>query len=247
MVELHQDNPTTILNIAKGLTATIRKREQQNTLAALAFDDKISNLERRLDTYRNTVPLPTSDCPEGYVINDETRVPNFIIPTGNGEHQQAYWVKQLAEGQVTGLPREYVLGQTPFVTEVYASPAAGQEDILGPVHAMLGWLWSLLTGPAAHYGMLLKHVKVTNDWGMVGKVLRFRQLEHHLSDLCLRIAHHEAEFRGVSQAQTVAKGRLELTHIDYYASDLRVLSSEPRGAARANQHHHQQWWGTDPF
>jgi hypothetical protein len=247
MVELHQDNPVAILNIAKGLATTIRKREQQNTLAALAFDDKISNLERRLDNYQNTVPLPTSEHPEGYVINDETRVPNFVIPTGNGEHQQAYWVKQLAEGQVAGLPREYVLGQTPFVTEVYASPAAGQEDVLGPVHAMLGWLWSLLMGPAAHYGTLLKHVEVTNDWGVVGEVLQFRQLEHHLSDLRLRIAHHEAEFRGVSQAQATAKGHLELAHINYYASDLRVLSSEPRGAARANQRTHQQWQGMDPF
>jgi hypothetical protein len=140
MVELHQDNPVTILNIAKGLAATIRKREHQTTQAALAFDDKISDLERRLDTYRNTVPLPTSDRPKGYVANDETRAPNFIIPTGDGEHQQAYWVKQLAEGQVAGLFREYVPGQTPFVTEVYASPATGQEDVLGPVHAMPGWL-----------------------------------------------------------------------------------------------------------
>jgi hypothetical protein len=125
MVELHQDNPVTILNIAKGLAATIQKREQQNNLAALAFDDKISDLERRLDTYKNMVLLPTSDCPEGYVQNDETRAPNFIIPMGDGEHQQAYWVKQLAEGQVAGLPREYIPGQTPFVTKVYTSPATG--------------------------------------------------------------------------------------------------------------------------
>jgi hypothetical protein len=146
---------------------------------------------------------------------------------GDGEHQQAYWVKQLAEGQVAGLPREYVSGQTPFVTEVYASPAAGQEDVLGLVHAMPGWLWSLLTGPIAHYGTLLKHIEVTNNWGMVGEVLRFQQLEHHLSDLHLQIAHHEAEFRGVSQAQAALKGRLELTHIDYYVSDLHILSSKP--------------------
>jgi hypothetical protein len=137
--------------------------------------------------------------------------------------------------------REYVLGQTPFVTEVYASPAVGQKDVMGPVHAMPGWLWSLLTGPATHYGTLLKHIEVTNDWGVVREVLRFQQLEHHLSDLRLRIAHHEAEFRGVLQAQAASKGHLELTHIDYYASDLRVLSSEPRGAGQANQQTHQQW------
>jgi hypothetical protein len=185
MVELHQDNPVAILNIAKGLAATIRKRDQQNALAAEAFGDKISDLEQRLDHYQNTVSLPTSDRPEGYVTNDETRAPNFVIPTEDGEHQQAYWVKQLAEGQVAGLPQEYVPGQTPFVTEVYASPATGQEDVMGPIHAMPGWLWSILMGPATHYGMLLKHVEVTNDWGVVREVLRFRQLEHHLLDLRL--------------------------------------------------------------
>jgi hypothetical protein len=61
MVELHQDNPITVLNIAKGLTATIRKREEQNTLATLAFVEKISNLEKQLDNYQNTVSLPTSN------------------------------------------------------------------------------------------------------------------------------------------------------------------------------------------
>jgi hypothetical protein len=57
--------------------------------------------------------------------------------------------------------------------EVYASPAQGQEDVMGPIHALPGWLWSLLTEPATHYGTLLKHIKVTNDWRVVGKVLRF--------------------------------------------------------------------------
>jgi hypothetical protein len=125
MVELHQDNPIAILNIAKGLAATIRKREEQNTQATLAFSNKISNLEKRLDNYQETVPLPTSDRPEGYVINDNTRVLSFIIPVGDGDHQQAYWVRQLAKGQVARLPQEYVPGQTPFITEVYASPAQG--------------------------------------------------------------------------------------------------------------------------
>jgi hypothetical protein len=193
MVELHQDNPVTVLNIAKGLAATICKREEQNALATLAFTKKISELEKRLNDYQEVVPLLTSNRPEGYVINDDTRILNFIIPIGDGDHQQAYWVKQLVEGQVAGLPREYVPGQTPFVTEVYASPAPGQEDTLGLVHSLPGWLWLLLTRPATHYGTLLKHVKVTNDWGVVGKVLRFWQLEHHLSDLRLRIAHLEGK------------------------------------------------------
>jgi hypothetical protein len=126
-----------------------------------------------LDNYQNTVPLSMSERPKGYVINDKTRVPNFVIPMGDGDYQQVYWVKQLAEGQVAGLPREYVPGQTPFVMEVYASPTIGQEDIMGPIHAMPGWLWLLLMGPATQYSMLLKHIEVTNDWGVVREVLRF--------------------------------------------------------------------------
>jgi hypothetical protein len=90
MVELHQDNPVTILNIAKGLATTICKREEQNALATLAFAGKISELEKQLDDYREMAPLPISNQPEGYVINDNTRVPSFIIPIGNGDHQQAY-------------------------------------------------------------------------------------------------------------------------------------------------------------
>jgi hypothetical protein len=34
-----------------------------------------------LDNYQNMVPLPTSDQPKGYIINDDTRVPDFIIDT----------------------------------------------------------------------------------------------------------------------------------------------------------------------
>jgi hypothetical protein len=104
MVELHQDNLIAILNIAKGLATTIRKKEEQSTSATLTFAKKISDLEKQLDNYREVVSLPISDQPEGYIINDNTRVPSFVIPISDRDHQQAYWVKQLVEGQVVGLP-----------------------------------------------------------------------------------------------------------------------------------------------
>jgi hypothetical protein len=86
--------------------------------------------------------------------------------------------------------------------------------------------------------MLLKHVKTINDWGVVGEVLRFCQLEHHLSDLRLRITHLKAKFQGVSQAQLTSKGRLELAHLEYFVSDLQVLSApKSQGGGRNNQGH----------
>jgi hypothetical protein len=156
-------------------------------------------------------------------------VPDFIIPCGDGYFQAAYWVKQLAEGQVAGLPQEYTPGQTPFITKVYTVPIKGQKDNMGPVHMLPYWLLAILTGPATHYGMLLKHIEVTNNWGVVGEVLCFQQLEHHLSNLCLQITHLKAEFQRVSQAQTASKGQLELAHLAYHTSDFRILSTiKPR-------------------
>jgi hypothetical protein len=61
MVELHQNNPTTVLNIAKGLATTIHKREEQNAMATLAFAKKVSNLEKQLEDYRNAISIPTSN------------------------------------------------------------------------------------------------------------------------------------------------------------------------------------------
>jgi hypothetical protein len=109
------------------------------------------------------VPLPTSDCPEGFIRNDKLRVPDFIVPCGNRYFQAAYWVKQLGEGQVVGLPQEYTPRQTPFVTEIYVAPAKGDEDNLRPIHSLPYWLLGILTGPAAHYRMLLKHIEATSN------------------------------------------------------------------------------------
>jgi hypothetical protein len=86
---------------------------------------------------------------------------------------------------------------------------------------------------------------------VVGEVLQFWQLKHHLSDLHLRITHLKAEFWGVSQAQSTMKGRLELAHLDFFAANLCVLSS-PESWARggqSNQFHNnnKQWRGMEPF
>jgi hypothetical protein len=111
------------------------------------------------------VPLPTSNQPKGFIHNDELWVLNFIVPCSDGYFQQAYWVKQLGEGQVAGLPQEYTLGQTLFVTEIYATLAKGDRDDnnLGPIHSLPHWLLAVLTGPAMHYRMLLKQVEAIED------------------------------------------------------------------------------------
>jgi hypothetical protein len=47
--------------------------------------------------------------------------------------------------------------------EIYATLSKGEEDNMGPVHSLPHWLLAILTGPATHYGTLLKHVEATNN------------------------------------------------------------------------------------
>jgi hypothetical protein len=96
--------------------------------------------------------------------------------------------------------------------------------------------------------MLLKHIKALNDWRVVSKVLWFWQLKHHLLDLRLWVAHLKAESQGVSQAQSTSKGRLELAHLEYFASNLRILSTtEPHRGGRDSHRPQRQWQGMDLF
>jgi hypothetical protein len=90
MVDLHQDNPIAIYNVTKGLAATIQKCKEGYILDHLAITDKIQDMQRQLDIYQETVPLPTSDCLEGFIHNDKSRVPDFVVPCGNGYFQVAY-------------------------------------------------------------------------------------------------------------------------------------------------------------
>jgi hypothetical protein len=132
----------------------------------------------------------------------------------------------MAEGQVTGLPWEYILGQTPFVTEIYATPADSDEDNLGLISVLKPWLLELLKGPAVHFRMLLKYVKTHERWGMVGEVLWYRQLKHHSSDLHLHIEHLDAKLQGVRQAQMTSWGCLEMAHLERSAYDLQALTTK---------------------
>jgi hypothetical protein len=84
MVDLHWHNPITIYNVAKGLAATIQKWEKGYTINCLTIANKVQELQKQLDVYWETVPLPTSNHPEGFIHNDESRVLDFIVPSGNG-------------------------------------------------------------------------------------------------------------------------------------------------------------------
>jgi hypothetical protein len=126
----------------------------------------------------------------------------------------------MAEGQVAGLPWEYTLRQTPFITEIYAAPAGSNKDNLGQISALKPWLLELLKGPAVHFRMLLKYVETHDSWGMVREVLWYRQLEHHSSNLHLYIEHLDTELRGVHQVQMASQGQPKMAHLEQTTYDL---------------------------
>jgi hypothetical protein len=103
---------------------------------------------------------------------------------------------------------------------INTAPAASDEDNLGPVSSLKPWILELLKRPAVYFGTLFKHVETHKSWGVVGEVLRYRQLRFHTSDLCLYIEHLDAKLHGVCQAQMASQGCLEMAHLKWSIYEL---------------------------
>ena len=80
---------TTLRIIALGLVGTLKKREDEFKQEKARLIKDCQEAEERLDHLHDT--------PNGYVENDG-QASGFVIPTGNGEYEPAYYIKRLPEG-----------------------------------------------------------------------------------------------------------------------------------------------------
>src|SRR6266850_3421592 len=96
-----QNNPninTVLLQmIANGLLSMIAKQETKATMNHHHFMEQVKGLQEWVLHYEETF-----ECtPEGYILND-SHVPHFHIPVGNGLHHLAKWIKLNEDGTVLG-------------------------------------------------------------------------------------------------------------------------------------------------
>src|ERR1700678_4352604 len=220
-LQLEPNDPNSLMHIAQGLLATIRKREAEHRIESDSWCEQMATQKLRFKEALARVQ-PREDRPDGYVLNIKERAPNFVIPIQDGYYQPAWWVRQLPDGRVAGLPKSHSPGDTPYIAEVYAECDGDDEDdnIILPLPI---WLLSLLKGSASMYGRLVQEVWNNGDWPLQAEVSRFRELEISLLDIKIRIDHLQAEQRGIREAQEASRARLELGRLDHKVSNLRTV------------------------
>jgi hypothetical protein len=164
---------------------------------------------------------------DGYVLNNNSRAPSFVIPIQDGYYQPAYWVRFLPRGQVAGLTKEHTPRSTPFVSEIHMDQDENDDHNLNPIYPLPAWTITLLTGMVASYRVLLKDVEQNHKWGLIAEVMCYHKYEHQHNDLRAHISLFETELRSVSQAQSASGSRLKLAQLDQQVSKLRTITLEP--------------------
>ena len=113
-LQLEPNDPISLMHIAQGLLATIRKREADHRTESDTWSEQMALQKLRFEEALARVQ-PREDAPEGYVLNIKERAPNFVIPIQDGYYQPAWWVKQLPDGRVAGLPKSHSPDETPYI------------------------------------------------------------------------------------------------------------------------------------
>jgi hypothetical protein len=230
-MQLAQGDHEIVIQIAKGLISTLRRRAEETRQEREQKDLRIRDLEQIVEG-----SAPRSSPPEGYVKNTNYRAPFFTIPIQDGYSQPAYWVQKAPDGRVAGLPEIWSENDQPYIGEIYAPPfdatQNNHEDTDDrdpyPEHAdptlpLPPWLHELLKGPAVQFDKLRKEVDEHENWGVQAEIRRFREMELFIIDTQRRLDLLHAELRGARQAQEASQGRLELAKLDKTMSHLRTL------------------------
>src|SRR5712671_5654305 len=133
-------------SLSQSLITTIQKHTREVRQTNDAKDARIRELEQTLVGF-----LPVFVAPDGYVENDDSRAPNLNIAVRDGYFQLAHWVKQLDNGQVAALPKEYTIADTPYICDIYACLHGADDSDEDPILPMQPWLLELLTGPTNNF------------------------------------------------------------------------------------------------
>src|SRR5712672_3595643 len=183
-------------SLSQSLITTIQKHTKEVRLTNEAKDTHIAKLEQTLGGF-----LPVFVAPDSYEENDNTRAPNLNIPIQDGYYQPAHWVKQLDDGRVATLSKEYTIADQPFICDIYARLQGADNSNKDPILPMQLWLLELLTSPTNNYNTLYKEAQKQTNWETLVEIQHFRKLEHSILDTQNRINLLQAQVWGAKQAQ----------------------------------------------
>src|SRR3979490_966497 len=146
-------------SLSQSLITTIQKHTKEAHQTNDPKDAHLPELEQTLGGF-----LPVFIAPDGYVENDDSRAPNLNIPVQDGYFQPAHWVKQMDNGQVAALPKDYTMADIPFICTLYARLHGADDSDEDPILPMQPWLLELLISPTNNYNTLYNEAQRRVNW-----------------------------------------------------------------------------------
>src|SRR6266852_6042726 len=211
---------TTLRIIALGLVGTLKKRELEYQQEKARLIKDCQEAEEHMDHVQY--------APYSYIENDG-QASGFVIPTGNGEYEPAYYIKRLPEGRVAGHPESYTKGDVPFIADSFALPAGSQ-----PSAPLPNWLLAIITGTAAQFETLVHATRQHDDWGLEADIRRARAADDQTAAVSRCICQLRAEQSIAEQQRDLALFHLELARLPHLVQQLQGLAGRPR--ERKDQH-----------
>src|SRR5712675_1489265 len=200
-LDAHPDVSTQQLRqLIHSLALMIQTRASQHASQVAGLKNVIADLEENLGQVAERWDSP----PEGYVRNDDL-VPGFDIRQ-DGNLVRARFIR-LHTGDPTcvhGLTGNEKPGEGPYSKPVYATPMRG----LIPV-ALPSWFHHMLIGRSARFEKLRNAALITNNFGVIADISRYRQDHDVLRQLVQEQEMLSAELELIRKRLGLTRGRLE--------------------------------------
>src|SRR6266576_894006 len=113
--------------IARSLAITLQNRTNNHKEEVERLQDRIDDLEGQ-----TACDEAFDTPPPGYVENSPDRAPALLIPSADGLWQEAKFVRQMAEGRITGFAANDNQYTDPYIAELFATPKPGQSNDVQP-------------------------------------------------------------------------------------------------------------------
>ena len=201
------------------------------TFQHLEAKSEIEQLRKELTDLRAEMSRqPNAECPHGFEEN-HGRLPDFVIPDGDGVMRQARYVK-LGNGPIPfALGTLGQEGDPVFQYDLYAAPSYIRDS---PTEPLPMWLIDAIGGKSASYRQAAELARSTDDWGLAVEITRYHEADTRILNIAAEIHALDCELQVVKASARQSCSRLEGARAQQRLRALQALDT--RRPTHANAH-----------
>jgi hypothetical protein len=162
------------------------------------------------------------------------QVSNFHIPVGDRMYQKVKWIHLNNDGMVSGYHMQQGPNQQPYIIDLYTTPDC---TVNSPIDSLPTWFHHLLTGLGSESQILQTTVADTDDWGLVHKITRYREIDDDVTHLAVKIEEYQHDLDATHASLMSCESQLMLVqateHVVTLCNVLRKMGAIRSGWKRA--------------